>query len=168
MMLALAAMVTGPAAAQDPMIGPSCMTGPAPIPPALAAWDMAMPLSAAHTATDLEQAQLTIGRRTDISLMPVAEVHFIVPPRGRNASGSHGGLASFTIERAGTYRIALGSDVAIGIVKGGQRVAPTGNAPGPACSSLRKTVDYAFTPGAYILQIAGDPRTSLPVLIIAL
>ena len=36
---------------------------------------------------------------------------------------------------------------------------------GPACSGIRKMVDFALEPGLYVLQIAGNGGPSLPVMI---
>ena len=78
---------------------------------------------------------------------------------------SHGGLVGFSVTEAGTYRVALGSGAWIDVVRGGKAAASTAHGHGPACSGVRKTVDFPLTPGRYILQIAGNGTPSIAVMV---
>lgn len=51
------------------------------------------------------------------------------------------------------------------MVRDGAAVVSVGHGRGPACSGVRKMVDFALEPGRYVLQIAGNGGQSLPVMI---
>lgn len=169
-MRALSAMLVlalaSAANAQMPMIGPTCMTGPAPTPPDLAAWNIPVPLGVARNMAGLDQANLTIGRRADLSLVPSADVRFAAPPTKPATAMSNGGMVVLTIAQAGTYRIALGSSVQIDLLRGSKRMAPTARGAGPDCSDLRQTIDFALAPGRYVLQVASNAQTTLALLVV--
>ena len=71
----------------------------------------------------------------------------------------------FQVARAGTYRVALGTSAWIDVVRAGRALPSQAHGHGPACTGIRKIVDFRLTPGRYVLQLSGTMATTLPVLI---
>lgn len=161
MLLALMA----PAAAMAQEASPPCPPGAPALPPELAGWGTKMQLAAAAAAGNAAGTALTIGRAATVTLLPTAEVAYPVPPGKPGGSGSHGGLLSFTIATAGSYRIALGAGAWIDVAQGGKLLASIAHGHGAACSGIRKTVDFALQPGRYLLEVAGSSDPRLDVMI---
>lgn len=166
--LTLALSVAAPAAAQmAPAEAAACPATPAALPPELAGWPDRTPLTAATKASrpTLAPAQLALGKAVDLALRPTPEVAYPLRPAKPGGTVSHGGLAGFAVTEAGTYRVALGAGAWIDVVRGGKAAESTAHGHGPACSGVRKMVDFALTPGRYILQIAGNGTPTIPVMV---
>jgi len=163
--LALAAFAA-PAFAQEAAPAP-CPATPVPLPAELAGWTSAAPVTAAATATDIGKAQITLGSRADIALVPAAQVQFLAPEKAPMA-GTHSGMVRFTVPAARTYRVALGAGAWIDVVRDGKAIASGAHGHGVPCTPVRKTVDFALTPGDYVLQISGNRDATLSVLILPL
>jgi hypothetical protein len=75
-------------------------------------------------------------------------------------------MFQLTIDRPGTYRIALGAGPWIDVLKDGKPVVSSAHSPGPSCSTVRKVVDFPLQPGRYVLQVsaAADPRLGIVVV----
>lgn len=95
-------------------------------------------------------------------------MRYVVPPEKPGKPATHGGLASFTVATPGTYRVALGAGAWVDVVRDGKAVASVAHGHGPACSTIRKMVDFRLTPGRYLLQIAGNADPVIPVMVAAL
>ena len=160
----LAALLIGAAAspilAQQP--GSSCTTTVAPEGP-LAAWAAPVDMQAQAGADSLARATLHVGQAARLALLPTPDVHFPLRPEKPGGSVSHGGLIGLDVTESGTYRIALGSPAWIDLIANGQPVPSIAHGHGPACTGIHKMVDFALTPGHYVLQISanGEPQTSL-------
>jgi len=130
-----------------------------------ASWNQAAPLAAGHEADS--PAVLTLGAASQISLAPTPDVHYAVRPEKPGGSVSYGGLLALDVASAGTYRIALGSAAWLDVIgkDGPQRSTAHGH--GPDCTGIRKMVDFALTPGRYIIQISANGTPSLTVLALA-
>ncbi len=113
----------------------------------------------------LAGAMLTPGKGADVALLPTPDVVYPVRASRPGGSVSHGGLLGFAVTQAGTYRVAIGSGAWIEVVRDGQALVSTAHSPGPACTGVRKMVDFALTPGAYLLEIAGNGTPGLSVLV---
>lgn len=135
------------------------------LPPELAGWAKGKPVAAATNASDLPRSIVPIGRRADLALSPSAKVVFAVTPGKAPAATTNSGFARFTVATAGTYRVALGTAAWITIAKDGAVLQSLAQKHGMACAGVRKMVDFALTPGAYVLQIEGAHDTVAPVLI---
>jgi hypothetical protein len=163
--LALAAF-SAPAFAQEAAPAP-CPAMPAPLPAEFAGWASATQVTAAATATDLGKAQIALGGRVDIALVPAAQVQFLVPEKAPMGD-THSGMVRFTVPAARTYRVALGAGAWIDVVRDGKAIASGAHGHGVSCTPVRKTVDFALTQGDYVLQISGNRDATLSVLILPL
>jgi len=135
------------------------------LPAALAGWATPAPLAAATDRYGLAGATLVPGKAATVTLLPTPAVRYPLQPEKPGGSVSHGGLLAFTIARAGSYRIALGSGAWIDVVRAGKAVVSTAHGHGPACSTIRKMVDFSLEPGDYVLQISANAAAELAVLI---
>ena len=163
--LALSAFAT-PAFAQEATPAP-CPATPAPLPAELAGWSGATPVTAVATAADIGKAQVPVGSRADIALLPAAQVQFLGPEKAPKADTSSG-MVHFAVPVARTYRVALGAGAWIDVVRDGKAIASGAHGHGVPCTPVRKTVDFALTPGDYVLQISGNRDVTIRVLILPL
>lgn len=163
--ICLAAFHGSAAFAQMPTPATVCPAQPAALPPELQGWSNAQALAAASSAGGLAAAKLTMGSRADVTLSRTPQVDYPLRPEKPGGSVSYGGLLSFEVTRGGTYRVALGSGAWIDLVRDGAAVTSTAHRKGPDCSGIRKMVDFALTPGKYVLQIAGNGSDKLSVLL---
>jgi hypothetical protein len=168
MVLALA-MAGTPAVAQEMPAAPApaCPATPAPLPPELAGWASATPVSAAATAAGLAKAKAPIGSRADVALLPAAQVQFVAPEKAP-AADSYSGMVGFSVPVARTYRVALGAGAWIDVVRDGKPISSGAHGHGVPCTAVRKTVDFALTPGDYVLQISGNRTAMISVMILPL
>lgn len=143
----------------------TCPTPAAPLPADLAAWKTGPSLAAATDRATLVRTRLTVGRRSELMLAPSDTVRYPFTPSTPGEPTSLGGMASFSISRAGTYRVLLGTPAWIDVVKGRKAQTSTAHAHGAACSGIAKMVDFKLMPGRYTLQIAGSKAAAAPVLI---
>lgn len=141
---------------------PACATTTAP-PPELAGWSAARQLRAG--ASGEGTPAVTPGTAVDAQLRPAAELRYPVAPAKPGAAQTAGGVFALTIDRAGRYRIALGAGAWIDVVRDGAALAPAAHGHGPACSSVRKMVDYDLAPGRYLVQLAGSPTPTIRLMV---
>jgi len=161
-LLALGA-VAQPVAAQSAR--PSCPGDAEPLPAELSGWQAKGQLDAASDPAGLASAMLIPGKAVDLALRPTPEVHYALRPERPGRSVSHGGMAGFSVPAAGTYRVALGSAAWIDVVLDGKAAASVAHGHGPACSGIRKMVDFTLEPGSYVLQIAGSGASDVAVMV---
>jgi hypothetical protein len=148
--------------AQEDM--PACARAPAPL-AEFSGWPAKADLESATKAADLGAAELKPGQAVTAHLHPTREVAYVTQPEKPGGSVAKGGLLSFRIDRAGTYRIGLGAGAWIDVVKDGKTLESTAHGPGPACSGIRKVVDFPLQPGLYILQISASPSDQIGVIL---
>lgn len=159
-------LLGGIAEAQQPeMAAPETCTAFAPPPPELAGWAGRAAVSAAAKPDALASATLTPGKGADVALLPTTDVTYPVRPGHPGGSVSSGGLLAFTVTQAGTYRVAIGSGAWLEVVRDGATVTSSAHGRGPACTGVRKMVDFPLTSGNYLLEIAGNGTPTLPVLV---
>lgn len=142
-----------------------CSAGTPALPPELAAWNARDAVAAATDAAAAASAPIAIGRAVDAALEPAAAVHFAAAPGKTGEGESRAGLLAFSVETAGSYRVALGAGAWVDVIQGGTALASTAHGHGPQCSGIRKMVDFSLTPGTYLLQIATSPNPSIAVLV---
>jgi hypothetical protein len=160
------ALLTAPALAQEmPAAKANCAAMDKSLPADLAAWTAQTPLAAAASPAGLPKASLTPGKAVTADLPQTSEVHFVTQPERPGGSVSHGGMFELRIDKAGTYVIGLGSGAWIDVLKDGKALSSTAHSPGPACSTLRKMVDFPLEPGRYVLQVSANADAKLPILL---
>jgi len=147
MILALLLQAAAPAA---------CPT-PAPVPPALTGW--ARPIAV------VAGGDLLVGTAASLTLQPQGAVRFAVPPARTGKADSLAGQYAFRVARAGTYRVALDAGVWVDVVAGGRAIASGAHGHGPACSGVRKMVDFRLPAGRYVLQLSGAASPAVRVMV---
>jgi hypothetical protein len=130
------------------------------IPAGLAGWRAMTPVAAGRAP-----AVIGVGRGARATLLPGDTVTYALPPARAGAAGTSGGVFAFEVARAGTYRVALGGGAWIDVVQGGTALASKAHARGPACSPVRKMVDFDLARGRYLLQVAGSPTPTLGLIV---
>jgi hypothetical protein len=161
-----AALCASPGLAQEPPGRPACaVTSDAGLPPALAGWTDRAEVAAAAAPAEAGKAPLPIGKGVDGRLQRTGEVTFPVLPAKPGGSVSYGGLYQLQIAEAGDYQVSLGTGAWIEVVKGKTLVASAAHAPGPACSTLKKTVIFPLKPGRYVLEVTGNGEPTLPLMV---
>jgi hypothetical protein len=166
--LAAFAFATAGYAQNMPMAGtaaPVCPRDAEPVPPALAVWHVRTPIEAATGAGSLGAAMVKPDVAYTVSLADTAAVAYPIAPAHPGAPASHGGIVRVTVATAGTYRVAIGAGAWLDMVSGSTALPSVGHGHGPACSGIRKMVDFTLKPGGYVLQIAGNTAATIPLLI---
>jgi hypothetical protein len=163
--VAAAALSGGGAAAAQEAHAP-CAHMDAALPPELAAWSHRADIASATDAAGLAKAELVPGQAVTATLHPTREVAFVTQPEKPGGSVAHGGMFAVRIAAPGTYRFVLGSGAWIDVLKDGAAVASSAHAPGPACSTARKTVEFPLQPGRYVLQVSANADPTLGILIV--
>jgi hypothetical protein len=143
----------------------TCPADPVVPPPELSGWVGRVPVRAAGKPDALGAATITPGKGADVALLSVPDVTYPVRPSHPGGTVSYGGLIGFSVAQAGTYRVGIGSGAWLEMVRDGQALVSTAHSPGPACTGVRKMVDFALSPGSYLLEISGNGTPTLPVLV---
>lgn len=157
--LLMPALTASPAFAQT---APDC-TAPAPLPADLAGWQVD---GGALAAGEADSAPwITIGEGHIVALRPGDGLRWRLTPERAPRAGSFGGVLALDVREAGTYRIALADGVWIDLVGPNGLVASTGHGHGPACSGIRKMVEFRLEPGAYAVQLSGAASNRTRMLV---
>ncbi len=141
-------------------------TGTAPLPAAYAPWASQADLVSAAAVVDLPKAELTPGHAVKTLLHPTRQVAYVTQPEKPGGSVAKGGMLALKIEQAGLYRVALSAGPWIDVLKDGKVLVSTAHSQGPACTGIRKMVDFALQPGGYVLQISANPDEQLTVMLL--
>ncbi|MEK9213173.1 homogentisate 1,2-dioxygenase [Sphingomonas sp. 2378] len=134
-----------------------------PPPEEMASWAAPRSLDAGRTAAGA--AVLTPGAAVMARLSSTPDVRYVVRPEKPGGSVSHGGLFTFTVATPGRYRIALGSAAWIDVLADGKPATSVAHGHGPACTGIRKMVDFDLGAGRYVLQVAGNGTAALPLMV---
>lgn len=162
--LAVGVAMTAPATAQEPHR--QCARTDANLPAEFAAWGQKRDIVSAANPAEMASAALTPGQAVTAALHPTREVAYVAQPEKPGGSVAHGGLFRLHVGAAGAYRVVLGSGAWIDMLKNGAPVVSSAHAPGPPCSTARKTVEFPLEPGDYVLQVSANADPSLAILII--
>jgi len=159
-------LFASPVLAQEMQHAPAnCPADAKPLPAALSAWSAKAGLDAAGSAAGLNAAALTPGKAVTVNLHHTREVQYITQPEKPGGSVAYGGLLMLDIKTPGTYQINLSAGAWIDLLKDGAAVMSGAHAPGPACSGIRKTVQFPLRTGRYVIQLSanGDPTIAVMV-----
>jgi hypothetical protein len=162
--------IAAPAAAQMQQgeARQTCPATPASVPAELAGWAAAQPLAAARDPQGLPAAALTPGKAVDLTLGQTSGLAYAMRPERPGDPVSHGGMAQLKVAKAGHYRVAIDSAAWLDLVAGGKGLESVAHSHGPACSGIRKMVDFRLEPGDYVLQIAGNGSARVRVMVMEL
>lgn len=128
-------------------------------------WRAARSIRSARDLAEPMEAEFAVAEPVRFVLHPDGEVAYLSLPRGEGDAASFGGLASFTVAHAGTYRVGLSEPVWVDVVDRGKPAESLRFGPGPECSGIRKAVSFALRPGAYVLEISGGAVAEVGVLV---
>ncbi|HUD92864.1 hypothetical protein [Sphingobium sp.] len=156
---------SGSASAQMSDMPAAACDAPAELPAVLASWRQATPLQAVGTRKALATATLKPGQAVAMALLPTPKVAYPLRPEKPGGSVSFGGLAHFTVDEAGTWRVALSTPAWVDVVKDGKASTSIAHGHGPDCSGIRKMVDYTLEPGDYVLQVAANGSDKMTLLV---
>lgn len=163
MPLALALLLATPQSMAMPMQTAPCTGGPTALPAGMGGWAQAQPAKAA--ARGEAAPALTLGTGITATLLPMSKITFAIRPEKPGDSTSNGGIFAFVVPTAGRYRIALGAAAWIDVLRGITPATSVAHGHGPACSTVRKMVDFDLQPGRYLLQVAGSDAASLRLMV---
>lgn len=124
---------------------------PGRLPPALSGWSRPQPLRAGG-ATDESLPVLTLGRAATLRLA------------GATAD-MRGGAIAFDVAEPGTYRVALEHKGWIDVVEDGRSLESSSHGHGPACTGIRKIVDFRLKRGRHVLRLSKLAEDEVRVLI---
>lgn len=140
-----------------------CSGPPAALPAGMEGWARTMSVRAAAKASTATSLHVGVGALA--TLLPTPKVAYVVPPDKPGAPASSGGIFAFAVSTAGRYRVALGSGAWIDVLHGKTPVVSVAHGHGPACSTVRKMVDFDLQPGRYLLQVAGSNTATLAMMV---
>lgn len=145
---------------------PAC-TLPGQLTPELLGWSMLGFRDAAATPAALAKASLAPGEAVLGHMAPSAEVHLVRAPEKPAAPGTYSGMWQIATRAAGTWRVVLGTRAWIDVVGAdGKSVASVAHSMGPACTGIRKMVDFPLSTGTWTIQITGSPVRDGIVMVI--
>ncbi|MBD3731067.1 MAG: hypothetical protein IE933_15355 [Sphingomonadales bacterium] len=128
-------------------------------------WLSAQRIDASASAARLEHARLAPGEAVYLRLHPDPDVTYITLPRGAGEAASFGGMASFVVETAGTYRVGVDEAVWVDVVNGVTAAEPVNFGRASECSGMRKQVTYNLIPGTYVLELSGNLDDEIGVVV---
>ena len=111
---------------------------------------------------------IILGKMVKLSLLPSNITNFITPPGRKPAAESYSGLIKLNIKHSGAYRIASNMPLWIDVIKNDNVVAASGHQHGPACSGIRKMVDFQLGEGVYFLQLSGNATADAGIMVVGL
>ena len=138
---------------------PACPVTPVALPAEYAGWSAAAPVAAAADTGGVSDAVLTVGKGARATLPPAGALKLPVTPKRPPSVNGHGGLFAFEAASAGRYRVALGAGLWAEVVANGAALPAANHGHGPACTAVRKFVEWDLKPGRYLLQVTGEPAT---------
>lgn len=159
----LLALLQGAAMTGDS--SPQPCVKPAAPPAGMEGWSRTVQIASVPRARDTTKALIPVGWRALTTLLPVGQVNYAVPPAKAPQAGTNGGLLGFVIAKQGRYRVALGTGAWVDVVRDGKSLSSVAHNHGPACSGIRKMVDFDLAPGRYLLQIAGSDALATGVMV---
>lgn len=161
-LLASAALPAAANAAPAAKRAASCPAVP-PLPPELADWtrDAASKTIYAH-GPDLAADWLPLGAaRTQLPLHRFESLRYSVAPQRKPDVHRFGGMMPIVVDRPGRLVVALDAGAWIDLITDGAALKAAAQGHGPACSGIRKMVEFDVSPGRYLLQIVNAPTASI-------
>ncbi|RYD41790.1 MAG: homogentisate 1,2-dioxygenase [Sphingomonadales bacterium] len=157
--IALAAALPAVASAAP---APSCPAAPV-LPPELADWSRNASSKTIYAyGDDLGSDWSPLGpARTALPLHKFESLRYGIAPERKPDVYKFGGMIPIEAKKAGRLIVALDAGAWIDLVQGGVVVKSVTHGHGPACSGIRKMVQFDVTQGRYQLQIVNAPTASI-------
>lgn len=157
LLLVAALPATSPVAA-----APTCPAEPV-LPAGMEGWSRTTSAKTIYAYGDARAADWpALGPvRTALSLHGSESLRYWVAPERTPDVHKAGGMVPIVVDRAGRLVVALDAGAWIDLVRDGAIVKSAAHGHGPACSGIRKMVEYDVTPGRYLLQISNAPAQSI-------
>lgn len=154
-------------AAKPAKPAPACAAG-AVLPPDLANWSRAASSKTIYGYGESRAADWpSLGAaRTTLSLHKAESLRYWLPPERKPDVFKYGGMVPIEVKAPGRLVVALGAGAWIDLVRDGKLVKSAAHSHGPACSGIRKMVEYDVAPGRYLLQISSAPAASIDAMAI--
>ncbi len=110
--------------------------------------------------------KLMAGHSYAATLSEATGVAYAVPPSKPPVAGSFAGLFTLTVDKAGTYAIALSEGAWIDVAPAaGKALTSVAHSHGPDCTSIHKVVEFTLQPGAYIVQISAALKSPVTIAV---
>ena len=156
-----------PAAAFAAPAAPSCPATPV-LPPELADWSRDASSKTIYAfGDDLGADWSSLGAaRTALPLHRFESLRYGVAPERKPDVHKFGGMIPIEVKKAGRLIVALDAGAWIDLVREGTVVKSVTHGHGPACSGIRKMVEFDVTPGRYQLQIVNAPSASIHAMVV--
>ena len=151
-----------PAAASAAPAAPSCPAAPV-LPPELADWARNTTSKTIYAyGADLGADWSPLGAaRTELRLHKFESLRYGIAPERKPDVYKFGGMIPIDVKKAGRLVVALDAGAWIDLVRDGAVVKSLTHGHGPACSGIRKMVEFDVTQGRYQLQIINAPTASI-------
>lgn len=133
------------------------------LPPDLADWARGASSKTIYAyGADLAAEWSPLGAaRTELPLHRFESLRYAIAPERKPDVYKFGGMIPVAVEKPGRLVIALDAGAWIDLVRDGVVVKSVTHGHGPACSGIRKMVEYDVTQGRYLLQIVNAPTASI-------
>jgi len=135
-------------------------------PPEIAAWGAPSPTALTMARAPVSVPALVPGVAVELVLGGEAGMRFASAPGKPGNASSFAGLVALDVTKAGVWRVALGKAAWVDVVRDGVSVASTGHGHGPACTGIRKIVDFPLEPGRYVIQLSAAPADRITALVL--
>ncbi|MDR3373899.1 MAG: hypothetical protein P4L98_09245, partial [Ancalomicrobiaceae bacterium] len=145
-----------------------CPEDAVPLPAELSGWTTQLPIVAATQPGQIGSAEVKVGQAVKASMQMTPGVTYAARPANPGGTVSSGGIFKLSIPETGTYRVAVGTHSWIDIVDSGKLVESVNHGGGPACSGIKKMVDYPLNAGTYVLQLSAGDEMTAGILVVKL
>ena len=151
-----------PAVAFAAPAAPACPAAPV-LPPELTNWSRDASSKTIYAyGDDLGADWSPLGAaRTELPLHRFESLRYGIAPERKPDVHKFGGMIPIEVKKAGRLIVALDAGAWIDLVRGGAVVKSVKHGHGPACSGIRKMVEFDVTQGRYQLQIVNAPAASI-------
>lgn len=161
--LSIAALMMPPAVTAAPAkTAEACPASPV-LPPELADWSRNVSSKTIYgygEPRDIGWPALGAAR-TELSLHKTESLRYWIAPEREPDVFKFGGMVPIDVKKAGRLVVALDGGAWIDLVHEGAVVKSATHGHGPACSGIRKMVEFDVTPGRYLLQIVNAPSDKI-------
>lgn len=166
-LLAAALPIVPTVAAQPGKPAAACPVEPV-LPPDLSGWARMSSNKTIYAYGDTRAAEWPVlgAVRTGLSLHRAESLRYWAAPERKPDVHKFGGMVPIKVEKAGRLVVALDAGAWIDLVRDGAVVKSAAHGHGPACSGIRKMVEFDVAQGRYLLQISNAPAQSIRAMAI--